>query len=182
MKQPAKGILATALVIAVSMLLISRFDFPTFSGWVSYCLMSLIPMEVVIGIVWGTNHPGFAASRRQPLKGVLLILFNAVAAVVAGAVYHRIAGAGVSPPPPMLIMCTIVCVVVMFTMAVMWGGWPFTVWIKNPLLAGIALWAACYAINYGLFRIFFNYEFMRGAPVYVASLDPHGMFNAWDAL
>jgi hypothetical protein len=36
--------------------------------------------------------------------------------------------------------------------------------------------------NYILFRVLFNYEFMRGAPVYVPSLDPHGMFNAWYAL
>ena len=32
--------------------------------------------------------------------------------------------------------------------------------------------------NYPLFRLFFNYSFLQGAPVYVASLDPHGMFNA----
>lgn len=42
--------------------------------------------------------------------------------------------------------------------------------------------AACYAVNYVLFRIFFDYGFMRGAPVYAPQLDPHGMFNAWSAL
>jgi hypothetical protein len=42
--------------------------------------------------------------------------------------------------------------------------------------------AACYALNYALFRIFFNYDFLKGAPVYVASLDPRGMFSAWSAL
>jgi hypothetical protein len=67
-------------------------------------------------------------------------------------------------------------------MVIMWGGWPFTALIKNTLLAGVVLVAACYAVNYLLFRFFFNYEFMRGAPVYVPSLDPHGMFNAWYAL
>jgi hypothetical protein len=38
--------------------------------------------------------------------------------------------------------------------------------------------AAAYVINYLLFRLFFDYAFMQGAPVYVASLDPHGLFNA----
>ena len=33
-----------------------------------------------------------------------------------------------------------------------------------------------------LFRVFFDYDFMKGAPVYVAALDPHGLLNAWDAL
>jgi hypothetical protein len=181
-KQPAKGLLATALVIAVSLFLVSRFDYPTFSGWVSYCLMSLIPMEIVIGVAWQTKFPVFAGSRSQPLKGLLLIVFNALAAGAAGLVMWWVAGASKSPPPPMLIMCTIVCVVVMFNLAIMWGGWPFNKAISSPLGAGIAMWVACYVINYGLFRLFFDYGFMQGAPVYVASLDPHGMFNAWNAV
>ncbi|HLY65292.1 MAG TPA: hypothetical protein VKU60_07155, partial [Chloroflexota bacterium] len=82
----------------------------------------------------------------------------------------------------MLAMCTIVSVIVAFWMAIMWGGWPFTALIKDTMLAGLVLLAACYAVNYLLFRIFFSYEFMKDAPVYVASLDPHGMFNAWYAL
>ena len=41
---------------------------------------------------------------------------------------------------------------------------------------------AVYVVNFVVFRIFFNYEFLSGAPVYVASMDPHGMFNGWSAL
>ena len=41
---------------------------------------------------------------------------------------------------------------------------------------------ACYVINYIFFRIFFNYDFMKGAPVYVAAQDPQGMFNAWNCV
>jgi len=180
-KQPGKGILATVLVMAVSMFLISRFDFPAFSGWVSYCLICCIPMEIVVGVIWATNHPHFAGSKRQPVKGLLLILWTAGAGLFAGTAYFYVAGAAVSPPSPMLMMCSIVCVVVMFNMAIMWGGWPFTKWIANPLWAGLAVWVACYVINFALFKLFFNYEFMQGAPVYVASLDPHGLFNAWNA-
>jgi hypothetical protein len=181
-KQPGKGLLATALIIAVSMFLISRFDFPAFSGWVSYCLMSCIPMEIMVAVIWGTKHPTFAGSRSQPIKGLLLIVVTAIAGLAAGTTYFYIAGAAVSPPAPMLIMCTIVCVIVMFWMAIMWGGWPFTKWIGDPLWAGLALWVACYAINFALFKLLFNYEFMQGAPVYVASLDPHGVFSAWNVL
>ena len=63
MKQPALGITATALVIAVALGFISLFDFATFSGWVTYCMISMIPMEIVVGVTWATNHPGFAATR-----------------------------------------------------------------------------------------------------------------------
>ncbi len=177
MKQPALGLVATAIVVAISLGLISLFDFETFAGWVSYALICLIPMEIVVGVSWGAN-PAFAAGLSQPGKGILLVLVCAIAAAVIGPVYWQIAGGAVSPPAPMLMECSIVVVVVMFWMAIMFGGWPFTSWIKNPVAAGVLMWAVCYALNYALFRVFFNYDFMAGAPVYVASLDPGGLFNA----
>ncbi len=65
MKQPVLGIVATIIVMAVSLALISFFDFPTFAGWVSYSLMCLIPMQIVVGVTWGTNQPSFAAKQRD---------------------------------------------------------------------------------------------------------------------
>jgi hypothetical protein len=82
----------------------------------------------------------------------------------------------------MLAMFCIVSVVVMFSMAIMWGGWPLATVIRNRIAAGLIMLAACYVINYALFRIFFDYGFMRDAPVYVAAQDPHGLFPAWHAL
>jgi len=182
LKQPLTGLVATALCIAISLGFIALFDFDTFSGWVTYALISVIPMEIVIGVTWACKYPAFAAKRSQPVKGLLLSALLALIGAVAGAAYFYLAGGGISPPTPMLAMCGIVSVIIMFWMAIMWGGWPFTAWFKNTLAAGLALLVACYAINYLLFRIFFSYEFMQGAPVYVPSLDPHGMFNAWYAL
>ncbi len=181
MKQPALGIVATVLIMAISLGFISLFDFPTFSGWVTYCLISMIPMEIVIGVTWGANLPGFAGSRSQPLKGILLVLVNIVIGVIVGGIYHAVAGGSISPPVPILILCGIVSVVVMFWMAIMFGGWPFTSLIKNPVGAGLAMVAACYIVNYLLFLLFFNFSFMQGAPWYRASLDPHGMFNGVNA-
>jgi hypothetical protein len=68
-----------------------------------------------------------------------------------------------------------------FYLAIMFGGWPFTKLMKNPIAAGIAVLVAAYAITYAVFRIFFNYDFMQGAPVYLTSA-PKGMFNAISAL
>jgi hypothetical protein len=181
MKQPALGIVATVLIMAVSLGFISLFDFPTFAGWVTFCMISMIPMEIVIGVTWGTNLPGFAGSRNQPLKGILLVLVNIVVGVIVGGIYHALVGGGISPPVPILILCGIVSVVVMFWMAIMFGGWPFTSLIKNPVGAGLAMVAACYIINYLLFLLFFDFSFMQGAPWYRASLDPHGMFNGVNA-
>src|SRR5258705_2969183 len=101
MKQPALGIVATALIIAVSLGVISLFDFPTFGSWVIFVMASIIPMEIVIGVTWGAN-PGFLSSQPQPLKGILLVLVNIVIGVIVGAILHEYAGVAIAPPIPIL--------------------------------------------------------------------------------
>jgi hypothetical protein len=181
LKQPLAGILASALVILVSLGFVSLFPFPLFSGWVSYALLCLIPMQIVVGVIWRTKHPEFAARLGQPGQGLALLLVTVAVGAVVGTAQYYGAGRGLGPTP-MLMHCTIVSVVITFWLSIMWGGWPFTAWIKEPVAAGLVLLVACYLINYLLFRIFFNYAFMQGAPVYEPSLDPHGMFGAWHAV
>jgi hypothetical protein len=182
MKQPLLGIVSTVLVCAISLALISLFDFPTFSGWVSYFLLCVIPMQIVMLALWRTQRPHFAAAHGQPAKGIFLTLLAMVWGGVVAAMYFVTIGGSVGPPTPMLTMCTIVTVPITFWLCIVWGGWPSTILIKNPIGAGLAQLTAGYILNYLLFRVFFSYEFMQGAPVYVASLDPHGFFNAWKAL
>jgi hypothetical protein len=181
LKQPILGIVAVFIVMTFSLGLISLFDFPTFRDWVAYGLLSIIPMEIVIGVTWGTKHPGFAARRPQPLQGILFVLVTAVVGAVVGIVHFFTVGGGIGPPTPMLSHAMIVSVVIAFWFAIMFGGWPFSS-IKNPVAAGLTLLSACYVVNYLLFRVFYDYAFMADAPVYVASLDPGGMFNALSAL
>lgn len=180
LKQPVLGIVATFVIIVISLGFISLFDWPTFGGWVSYSLMCTIPMTIVIGVIWASEYPAFAAARRQPLRGGLLLLVAATVGLVVGAVHFFTVGGGVRPPLPMLVQCIIVSVVVTFWMSIMWGGWPFVL-IPNRLVAGFSLVAGCYVVNYVLFRVFFDYEFLRGSPVYHTELDPKGVFDAWSA-
>ena len=181
LKQPVLGVVATALIIAISLGFISLFDFPKFSGWIATFLLCIIPMEIVMGVTWGLKQPGFAAERSQPVRGILFSLIALATGVVVALAHWTGVGGSISPPTPMLTQCLIASVVIMFCLAIMWGGWPFTL-IKNPIAAGLTLVVACYVINYIFFRIFFNYEFMQGAPVYVPAQDPHGMFNAWSCV
>jgi len=180
-KQPLVGIVSTALVMAVSLAVISLFSFETFSGWLSFGLMCLIPAQIAVAVLWQCKHPAWAANHRQPVRGILLILVTALIGAIVVPVMHRTVGGGLGPSP-MLLHCTIVSVVVMFWFAIMWGGWPFSAVIRKPVAAGLATLAISYAVNFLLFRLLFSYEFMRGAPVYVASLDPQGMFPAWNVL
>jgi len=181
-KQPTLGIVASILIMALSLVFISLFSFQQFSGWVAFYLLCLIPMELVASVTWGSAEPGFVGRASQPLRGILLMLLCGVVGVGVTYLHWVFAGASVSPPAPMLSMTIIASVVIMFWMSIMFGGWPFTTLIPNKVAAGFVMLVVCYLINYGLFRVFFNYDFMQGAPVYVASLDPHGLFNAWDAV
>jgi len=181
-RQVATGTVATGLVIAVSLGFISLFSFSMFTGWVSYFLLCLIPIEIVASVTWASRQPQFLGSLRQPVKGLAFVLLCIVIGAMVAPMQFALAGGRIAPPAPMLMMCTIVSVAIAFWLAIMWGGWPFTKIIKNSIAAGLVMLLIGYLLNYLLFRIFFNYEFMKNAPVYAPSLDPHGLFNAWSAL
>lgn len=182
LKQPLLGIAATAIIIGISLAFMALFDLLTFTGWVSYGLIAMIPMEIVVGITWGSRQPEFVAAQPQPLRGILLVLVTAGVGIVVGLVSFRTVGGGLGgPPSPMLMHAMIVSVVVTFWFAVMWGGWPFSL-MKSQVFAGMIMLVVCYLVNYLLFRLFFDYAFMQDAPVYVATLDPGGMFNGVDAM
>jgi len=171
---------STILIIALSFGFISLFDFSTLGSWVIFVMAAIIPMEIVIGVTWGAN-PGFVSSRPQPLKGILLVLVNIAVGLIVGGICHAVVGGAIAPPVPILVLFGIVSVVVTFWLAIMFGGWPFNSLIKSPVGAGVAMLAACYILNYLLFRLFFDFSFMAGAPWYKASIDPHGMFNGVNA-
>jgi hypothetical protein len=181
-KQPAVGIIATFIVMAVALAFISFFELSTFTGWVAYSIECMIPMQIVIGITWATKHPHFAATRTQPAKGLLLLLISVVAGIITAALFFYTVNGGINPPTPFLLMFIIIVVLTTFAGSIIFGGWPFMNMIKNPVVAGVSMLAACYLVTYIIFRVFFNYAFLQGAPVYVASLDPHGLFNAWNAV
>jgi hypothetical protein len=180
MRQPLLGVAASALIIAIALGFIALFDFPSFAGSVSFFMLGLIPMQIVMVVLWGAN-PSFASSLRQPIKGIVLMLVAAVAAVVVMPIALGVVGEGVRPPGPIPSHYVVIVVPTTFYLAIMFGGWPFTSVFKNPLIAGLAVLIAAYALTYAAFRLFFNYDFMQGAPVYLASA-PHGMFNAVVAL
>ena len=180
MTQPLLGVAATATVLAVSLAFLALFDFATFVGWVSFYLLAVVPLQIVVAVVWGANPP-FAARLDQPAKGLMLLLVTAIGAAVITPIVLQLAGEGASPPGPIPSQYAVVVVPTTFFMAIAFGGWPFTAVIKNRIAAGLMLLVASYAVTYALFRIFFNYEFLQGAPVYLQSA-PLGLFNGVVAL
>jgi hypothetical protein len=181
LKQPFLGIASTLLVVALSLGFISLFDTATFTGWISFYLMCTIPPSLVIAGIWAGRYPRFALGRRQPVRGALLLLTAMAFGLVVAALHFVSVGGAVSPPLPMLVQCIVASVVVALWMSIIWEGWPFTL-IRNPSVTGFGLIIGYYVVSYGLFRVFFNYEFLSGSPLYHVELDPSGMFDAWSAI
>lgn len=180
MAQPVLGLVASLITMIVALAFISLFDFGSFAGWVSFFTLSLIPMQIVVVVTWNAN-PAFAARLGQPARGLVLLLATAVVAAVAAPLALAAAGEGISPPGPIPSHFVIIVVPTTFFLAIAWGGWPFTAVAKNPIVAGLLLLVASYVITFAVFRVFFNYDFMQGAPVHLASA-PRGLFNAIGAL
>lgn len=180
MTQPALGVVASVLSMAAALAFIALFDFGTFVGWASFGLLCLIPTQIIIVVLWGARPP-FAAAFSQPARGVLLLLTTLAAGAVIAPMVLAAVGDGVSPPGPIPSHFATIVVPTTFWLSIMWGGWPFTRVVKHPVAAGVAVLVAVYAVTYVLFRLFFDYGFMVGAPVYLASA-PQGAFNAVSAL
>ena len=178
LKQPVVGIVATVLMMAVALGFVSLFSFQTFTGWVAYFLLCAIPMQIVAAVTWGAN-PGFVATQAQPAKGILLTLTTLVVGVVVSALCYFTIGGQVSPPTPMLAMFSIVSVVITFWLAIMWGGWPLTGIVKNPVAAGL-LAARGRLLDQlrSVPRVLRLRLRGRTRGEVVAAQDPHGLFPA----
>ena len=181
MKQPVLGIFASALVIALSLGFIALWEFETFIGWVSFVALSFVSFEVMTGVLWNGNPP-FTSGLRQPLRGFLLIALTVLVGLVVSQVVYRTLGASQGSPGPMLAFFSICVIVTTFFWTIALGGWPFTSLIGNRVAAGLATWGACLVVGSAIYWTACNFEYLQGAPVYVASADPHGLFNAWNVV
>src|SRR5690606_19784827 len=177
MKQPALGITATAVVVAISWVVILLLGADLFMGWASYALMGAIPFAILVGAFWKGEHPAALERLGQPAKGVAYVGLAAVVAAVVSVIHWQVRGGGMNPPAPMAVMTIITSVVTMFFLAIAFGGWPFTL-VKNRLLGGVLLLLTAYLVNAVIFQIFFDFGFAEGAPFYQPALDPAGLFNA----
>ena len=180
MKQPVLGLVASAIGIVLALAFISLFDLPTFLGPVAFYMLCVVPFQVMAVVIWGAN-PSFVDKLSQPAKGLVLLIVTLLAAAVIAPLVLRVVGEGISPPGPIPSHFAVIVVPTTFWLAIMWGGWPFNLFGRDPLWTGPMLLAAAYVITWVIFRVFFDYDFLQGAPVYLASA-PQGQFNAVSAL
>ena len=181
MKQPLLGVVSLIAVVIISLGIISLFEESTFSTWVAWLFMALVPMQLIMAMVWQTNYPALLTTMPQPLKGLVMTLITmAVGLSLAFVSYHLVGkGHGITP---MMMMYSILVVVVTFWYAALWHCWPATLLSSNPLLIGLSVLVVAYLGGYAIFHLLFDFSFLEGAPVYFADADPGGLFMAWSPL
>lgn len=176
------GITSFVFILVLVGGILASFEYTFFSTWVVFVFMCGVPVQLVMTMQMETNYPLFIGRMAQPGKGILMTLFTMVVAFVVAFLLFNIVGQGIGPPQPMLIMYTIMSVVVTFWFIPVMDGWPLSSVTRHPLLLGVGSLVISYSLALVLFRLFFNFSFMRGSPVYVESLDPQGAMTASTAI
>ncbi len=173
---------AFILILAIAAVIIGSFEYQFFSTWVCFVFMCAVPAQLVMGMVWKCSQPSFVTQLGQPAKGVVLLLTTAAIAAAVAVLTFSLVGQRIGPPTPMLIQYIIMTVIVTFWFVPVMNCWPLPRFISNPLLLGLGALLFVYIFSWILFVIFFDFSAMAGAPFYVESLDPKGLFSSGTAL
>lgn len=181
MKQFTIGFIATGVIVAVSLGIISLFSNEFFSTWLSFGLMACIPTQIVCGLVWQTGYPVKLATLSQPIKGAAFTALSIFGGMIFGPLMWITIGGGESPTPQ-LMMFTIFTIISTFWVVGVWQCWPISAISQHPLVVGIGVLIASYGSAYVLFNLLFDFSFLAGAPIYIEALDPKGIFMAWQVL
>lgn len=182
MTQPVKGVVATALVVTAALAFCVALAPDVLGSWGTAIPVAMVPAQMVLTLLWRCEVPGAVAVWPQPWRGFALLALNVVMGlVVAWFAWHTIGG-HMSPPPPFVNMYLILAVPTTMWLIIVFQGWPFTAWFKQPAVAGIALWLSAYVLAYLIYRALFNFGFLQSAPFYRVELDPAGRWMAWTPL
>ncbi len=178
-KQPVLGILATIIVFIMSLGIIAWFTTDTFLTWTGFLVMTLIPIQVIVGLAWQNNYPKPADKLEQPLKGIYLFIFTLLIGAIVASLSLKTIGGYVLPPTPMITMFTILSVVITLWLVIVWQCWPMTAINRHPAFIGFGTFFLVYIIDVILYKSLMNFSFLKDASFYSAQLDPGGPVNAW---
>ena len=175
------GLIGILFTLALAALIISRFDVPVFMGWVGLFFLAATPTQIVFGLLWNNELPASVGKLSQPFKGLALTAITICAGALIGFIANYTVGGGMGPTP-MLTQYMILSVVVALWVIPIWQAWPFSTLSKNPVIVGVAALAGFYLIAFVLWRVFFNYDALIGAPFYSEDHAPSGLFDMWTAM
>lgn len=181
LRQPLLGLAGFIVTIGSSLAFCSLFTPATLGSWVALVFIGAVPAMVVLDLGLHLGFPGFLKRAPQPARGLIFIALSAlVSAVVSPLVLYGVAG-GVTPPTPFAILFLVQTVPVTLVLVLAFRSWPVTLLSRRPGVVGVGTLVLAYALTWAIFRVFFDFGFLRGSPVYLRRLDPQGLFAAWQS-
>jgi len=179
-RQPAVGIIASILVVAVSISLSVALRPDFFLNWVNHLLVSMVPIQIVIGLVWHCKQPESIGRLPQPIRGLVFLIITVAVGVLVAVLSNSTIGGSLTPPTPFVNMFVILSVLVTIWLVIPLQCWPFSTFFgERPVAMGLTLLVAAYALTWITFTTMFDFSFLSQAPFYRDALNPHGSFNAW---
>jgi len=179
-------ILAIGTIIVVMTMtagLVIFIDEPFLGTWGALFFIACVPAQVLLGIWKNSGYPVVLTKVRQPLKGLGYLLITILIGLLVSTLVFVVVGGSIWLPRPPVIHYIIVTVVVTFWYVIVWQCWPVSLIKKNnPFLQFVIMYFVVYGFGYLVFDSLFNFDFLRGTEIYVAEIDPGGIFNAWYAV
>jgi hypothetical protein len=182
LRQPLLGVAALLITVGISLGFCALFAPATLTTWVTLLFVSAVPAIMILDLGLRLQWPAVLTRVSHPARALLFTGIAACASAIVTTLSLLLIGGGVTPPNPFAILFGVQSVPVALVIVVLFRCWPLTALTKSKGLIGLGTFALTYVITWVLFRAFFDFGFLRGTPVYLARLDPKGLFNAWQSV
>lgn len=121
--QPWRGLFGFAVTFALALIVTVNCGMDTYLGLLTLWIMSMVPMELVMTIGWGTKYPP-TDSLPQPWRGFALTAFMFLVGTIVCFAVLGFLGAGTPQPfTSAFAICTVITAVVAVAS---FGMWPFS--------------------------------------------------------
>lgn len=174
-----RGLYALAMILAVALIIATAITPAILDSWVSLIMVSMVPTQMVVSLLWQGGWPARVAQLPQPWRGLLHTAGTLLSGIIIACLALQMTAEGAIPPTPFTVLYLILSVPVTLVLIVLFQAWPFQRWLRSPGWQGLVLLACAYAITWLLFTHLFNFAFAGQAPFYRSTLDPHGLWTAW---
>jgi hypothetical protein len=154
----------------------------TLTTWIALPLVAAVPAIMILDLGLHLEWPNVLTRVSRPIRGLVFAGIAALASAVVTTLSLLVIGGGVTPPSPFVILFGVQSVPVTLVLVVLFRCWPFTALTKNKGLVGLGTFVLTYVITWVLFRVFYDFSFLKGSPVYLERLDPGGLFSAWQSV
>ena len=182
LRQPLLGVAALVITVGLSLGFCALFAPATLTTWIALPLVGAVPAIMILDLGLHLEWPAVLTRVSRPVRALLFSGIAALASAFVTTLSLLVIGGGVTPPNPFVILFGVQSVPVTLVLVVLFRCWPFTALTKNKGLVGVGTFILTYVITWVLFRVFFDFGFLKGTPVYVGRLDPKGLFTAWQSV